>query len=58
MDKVLYDGYLCLVASNKQKIQWYKEVKETTGKLENRQLLSRCGFVQNKAPLRFLVSGG
>jgi len=34
------------VASNKQQIQW-KEVKETTGKLGNGQLLSGRGFVQN-----------
>jgi len=49
MDKALYDDFLCLVASNKQQIQW-QEVKETTGKLENGQLLSGCGFVQNIAP--------
>jgi len=28
LDKMLYDDYLCLVASNKEQIQWY-EVKET-----------------------------
>jgi len=49
LDKALYDDYLCLVASNKQQIQW-SEVKETNGKLENGQLLSGCGFVQNIAP--------
>jgi len=38
-DKALYDDYLYLVASNKQQINW-EEVKETTGKLENGQLLS------------------
>jgi len=37
-------NYLCLVASNKQQIQ-LEEVKETTGKLGNEQLLSGCGFV-------------
>jgi len=31
------------------KIRW-QEVKETTGKLGNGQLLSGCGFVQNIAP--------
>jgi len=35
--KILYDD-LCLVASNKQQINW-EEVKESTGKLENGQLL-------------------
>jgi len=27
LDKALYDDYLCLVASNKQQIQWYKRVQ-------------------------------
>jgi len=38
-DKALYDDYLCLVASNKQQINW-EEIKEATGKLGNGQLLS------------------
>jgi len=49
LDKTLYDDYLCLVASNKQQINW-KEIKETTGKLRNEQLLSESGFVQNITP--------
>jgi len=49
LDKTLYDDYLCLLASNKQQIQW-SEVKETTGKLGNGQPLSGCGFIQNIAP--------
>jgi len=48
LDRALYDDYLCLVASNKQQIQW--EVKETTGKQGNGQLLSGRRFVQNIAP--------
>jgi len=32
----------------RSQIQW-QEVKETTGKLGNGQLLSGCGFVQNIA---------
>jgi len=50
LDKVLYNDYLCLVASNKKQIQWW-EVKNTTEKLENSQLLSGCGFIQNIVPL-------
>jgi len=50
LDKTLYDDCLCLMASNKQQIKWYKEVKKATGKLGNGQLLSGCGFVQNTAP--------
>jgi len=42
MDKALYGNYLCLVAWNKQQVQW-EQIKETTGKLRN---LSGCGFVQ------------
>jgi len=57
LDKSLYDDYLCLVASNKQQINWEK-VKQATGKLENRQLLSKKRFVQNIAPHRFFVTGG
>jgi len=37
------------VASNKQQIKCL-EVKETTEKLENGQLLSGCEFVKNTAP--------
>jgi len=37
--KVRQVDYLCLVASNKQQINW-DEVKEAIGKLGNRQLLS------------------
>jgi len=40
LDKALYDDYLCLVASIKQQIQW-QEVKETTGKLGNEQLIPK-----------------
>jgi len=35
LDKALYGNNLCLVALNKQQINW-EEVKESTGKLENR----------------------
>jgi len=37
------------VASNKQQINW-EEIKEATGKLGNRHLLSELGFVQSIAP--------
>jgi len=36
-DKALCNNYLCLVASNKQQIN--RKVKESSGKLGNRQLL-------------------
>jgi len=39
---------LCLVASNKQQIQW-KDV-EATRKFGNGQLLSRCRFILNIEP--------
>jgi len=37
LDKALYDDYLCLVALNKQQINWV-EVKDSTEKLENKLL--------------------
>jgi len=50
LDKALYDDYLCLVASNKQKIK-RKEVKnQRNGSEIHGQLLSGFGFVQNITP--------
>jgi len=44
--EALCDDYMCLVASNKQKINW-KEVKKSTEKLGSSK--SERGFVQNIA---------
>ena len=45
-DKTLYDDYLCLVASNKQQIQWKRSWRNPQ-KLW--KLLSRCGLLQSRS---------
>ena len=51
LDKTLYDNYLCLVALNKPANLRGKKSKRQQESLENGQLLCRCGFVQNIAPV-------
>ena len=46
LDKAFYDNYLCIVASNKQQIQWAIIRKNSQ---EHWKLLSWCGFVQARS---------
>jgi len=48
LNRALYDDYLCLVAFKQAANLVVRS--QTTEKLENGQLLSGCGFVQNIAP--------
>ena len=53
LEKAFYDDYLCMVASNKQQIQWAIIRKNSQ---EHWKLLSRCGFVQARSTVTAIKS--
>ena len=53
LDKVFYDDYVCMVASNKQQIQWAIIRKNSH---EHRKLLSKCGFIQARSTVTAIKS--
>ena len=53
LDKAFYDDYLCMVASNKQQIQWAIIRKNSQ---EHWKPLSRSGFVQVRSTVTAIKS--
>ena len=51
LDKAVYDDYLCMVASNKEQIQWAIIQKNSQ---EHWKLLSRCRFVPARTKCGFV----
>ena len=53
LDKAFYDDSLCMVASNKQQIQWAIIRKNSQ---EHWKLLSKCGLVQARSTVTAIKS--
>ena len=53
LDKAFYDDYLCMVALNKQQIQWAIIRRNSQ---EHWKPLSRCGFVQARSTVTAIKS--
>ena len=49
LHKTLYNDYLCLVASNKQQIQWTRIRRNPQKTLDHWKHFSRCGFLQSQS---------